>query len=58
MFSLKVSLNRELSNKNKFSILMKKKTQFAFHLHKKDFSNNVFVETMLDGYREEQKMLD
>ena len=42
------SLNRELSNKNKFSILMKKK-QFAFNVHKKGFSNNVFIETMFDG---------
>ena len=51
------SLNRELRNKNKFSILMKKK-QFAFHLRKKDSSNDAFIETMLDGYREEIKMLD
>ena len=51
------SLNRELSNKNKFSILMKKK-QFAFNVHKKGFSNNVFIETMFDGWREEIKMLD
>ena len=43
------SLNREFSNKNKLSILMKKKKQFAFHLHKKDFSNDAFIETMLDG---------
>ena len=42
------SLNRELSNKNKFSILMKK-NQFAFHLHKKDFSDDALIETMLDG---------
>ena len=42
------SLNRELSNKNKFSILMKKK-QFSFNVHKKGFSNNVFIETMFDG---------
>ena len=37
------SLNREFSNKNKLSILMKK-NQFAFHLHKKDFSNDGWLE--------------
>ena len=47
MFSLKVLLTGSLV-KNIFSILMKKK-QFVFNVHKKGFSNNVFIETMFDG---------
>ena len=42
------SLNRELSKKHILNF-DEKKTQFAFNVHKKSFSNNVFIETMFDG---------
>ena len=51
------SLNRELSKKHILNFDEKKK-QFAFNVHKKSFSNNVFIETMFDGWREEIKMSD